>query len=392
MIKYSAIILLTAALATHAFASDSGPDIIERNNKFSFSIFSKMNESEDSNIFISPFSITTALSMAYDGAMWMTAFEMRRVLHYHRDRKVSHEEFTELLKFYRNLKHGFLSIANAAVAQENYDFKTEYFDKVEKYGAILKTANFRLTDDRELARKQINKWVAENTNDKIEELLDESALNELTRLVLLNAIHFKADWKTEFSEDYTTKNHFFSGENTFTVDFMNIRNNFNYYQNDEIQIIELPYKDDIASMYILLPTAETDFADFINKLSLESFNFYLEEKKNVSVELSLPKFKMETDYELKDVLIKMGIVRAFNVNANFSGMTGKTDLMIDEVIHKAFIEVDEKGTEAAAATAVIMREKSAPKSIAMNVNRPFVFIIKENTRNSILFMGKLVNP
>lgn len=367
-------------------------DFINRNNDFSFSLLSELSNEENNNVFFSSFSISTALAMTYDGARWFTAIEMQRVMNFHKNRDINHNQFTELLAFYRNLKHGFLHIANAAVAQKNYTFLESYFEQIKNYGALLKTANFRDDDDREKARKQINKWVADNTNNRIKELLDENALDALTRLVLLNAIHFNADWAREFSDENTAMREFKAPTGNVNAEFMHMQDNMNYYQNEELQMVQLAYLDTIASMYVILPLEEVDMQNFIRNLNNKTLNSYIEGIKSVPVQLSMPKFTMETEYELKDVFERMGMIRAFSLRADFSGMTGNRDLMIDQVIHKAFIEVDEKGTEAAAATAVIMREKSAMRYIDMNINRPFIFIIKEHTQNSILFMGKVVNP
>ncbi len=386
------ILILSVSTGSILSAEEAFENLIDRNNDFAFSFFSKISEKEKENVFISPFSISTALAMTYEGARWTTAWEMGRVMRFNKSREHSHKEFTELLGFYRNLKHNFLSIANAAVAQEKYEFLPSYFESLEAYNALLKSADFYNDENREKARKMINQWAYDNTNGKIEELLNQTALNALTRLVLLNAIHFKADWQIPFPVENTVTLPFHSPGTKTEAEFMHVREKFSYYQNEDVQMIELNYLDSIASMFIILPSHEIDFNEFLSNFGRDYFYDAIDNSQEVTVELSLPKFKLDTEYELKEYFIEMGMIRAFNVNANFSGMTGKRDLLIDEVIHKAFIEIDEKGTEAAAATAVIMREKSAPRPIGMNVNRPFVFLIRENVKGSILFIGKITNP
>lgn len=386
------IIILSVSTGNIINAEESFENLIDRNNDFAFDFFIKISEKQKENVFISPFSISTALAMTYEGARWATALEMSRVMRFSKSREHSHKEFTELLGFYRNLKHNFLSIANAAVAQEKYEFLPSYFESLEAYNALLKSADFYNDENREKARKAINQWASDNTNGKIEELLNETALNALTRLVLLNAIHFKADWQIPFPVENTVKLPFHSPESKIEADFMHVREKFKYYQNDEVQMIEINYKDSIASMFVILPSHEIDFNEFLGSFNRDFFYEAVKESQEITVELGLPKFKLDTEYELKEYFLEMGMIRAFNVNANFSGMTGKKDLMIDEVIHKAFIEIDEKGTEAAAATAVVMREKSAPRPVGMNVNRPFIFLIRENVKGSILFIGKITNP
>ncbi len=387
------IIIIIFVLSTSCLSGkDNYSELIKNNNDFAFSLFSKINEKEENNIFISPFSISTALAMTYDGAKSRTAREMRKALNFYRNQEQSHKEFTGLLNFYRNLNQDFLNIANAAVAQENYPFLDSYLKLVANYNAKFSTANFRSDEDREKARIKINKWVADNTNNKIEELLDSKTLDAMTRLVLLNAIYFKADWNFEFDKRRTQKAEFFSPQGKLSANFMKITEKFNYYETSDIQMIELPYRDSVASMYIIMHSEKNNINEYITDFDLELFNYYINNSENQKISLSMPKFKMETDYELKDFLKEMGMIRAFNYKADFRGMTGHKDLMIDQIIHKAFIEVDEKGTEAAAATAVVMREKSMRVPVEMNLNRPFIFIIKEHQKNSILFAGKLTNP
>jgi serpin B len=387
---------LTAVLALLICASVSlaqkTSNIVENNNDFAFRLFHKVSSEDTCNVFISPISISTALSMAYDGAKGRTAKEMRKTLGFTKDQRTSHKEFAELLEYYTNNKQDIFTIVNAAFAQEKYNFLESYFNLLKDYKAIIKQADF--TDDikREQARNEMNQWVMNNTNNKIEELIDNRSIDKLTRLVLINAIYFKAKWKYEFPEDKTRQMLFNHPNRQYIGSFMHLKEKLMYYSDTSITILELPYCDDIASMFILLPPDSCDIDVFIENLTYESFKKQIESCNNERIDLLMPKFKIESKYKLRKQLINMGMKTTFTTKANFKGMNGRSDLMIDDVIHQSFIEVDEKGTEATAATAVVVREKSQPMVHYVNLNRPFVFIIRENYKNSVLFIGKFMNP
>jgi serpin B len=389
--KRLSVCIISLVLISTAFAQTK-TNIVNNNNEFAFELFAKICETDTTNVFISPVSISSALSMAYDGAKGKTAKEMRTALKFTKDQDESHREITELLNHYRDNKQSIFTIVNAAVAQEKYNFLESYFALLKDYGAIIKTADFKDAVKREEARQQINKWVMDNTNDKIKELVDKSSLDELTRLVLLNAIHFKADWATAFPEEQTRQMIFYGEKRQYISAFMHMREKFRFYKNDEYLIIEIPYKDNQASMFIIQPKEGTMIDDFCKNLNYASFTGMEQQLTEQMVDIQMPKFKIEAKYKLKNPLMSMGMITAFTSSANFNKMNGRSDLMIDEVIHQSFIEVDEKGTEAAAATAVVVREKSAPQPVYVNFNRPFVFLIKENFKGSVLFLGKFNNP
>lgn len=389
--KYFSLSLICFFAVNFANAQ-SKSNIVNNNNNFAFSLFAEICKDDSTNVFISPISISSALSMAYDGAKAKTAKEMRSVLRFSKSQSESHKEITNLLKHYENQTESIFKIVNAAVAQEKYNFLDSYFALLKDYNSIVTTADFRDEIKREEARQKINKWVMENTNNKIEELIDKSSLDQLTRLVLLNAIHFKADWKYVFPEEQTSQMIFYGELRHYITSFMRLREKLKYYKNDNVTILEIPYKDDQASMFILLPEAGTNINEFSKSLTYIEFCSLENNLKEQLVELKMPKFKIETKYKLKNTLMSMGMVTAFTSSANFNKMNGRSDLMIDEVIHQSFIEVDEKGTEAAGATAVVVREKSVPQLVYVELNRPFVFLIKENYKSSILFIGKFNNP
>lgn len=373
-------------------ANPKQSEIVNRNNKFAFSLFSKINEIEKGNILISPFSISVAMSMCYDGAAGFTAREIRKVMNFDRNRSLSHQQFTDLLKFYQISGEEYFKIANAAVSQEKYNFLDSYFEILKNYNALLKTADFTTKTGREKALMKINEWVAENTEQKITELIDESAIDDMTRLILLNAIYFKANWENEFLSERTFKSEFYSPEGRIKADFMRNQLEIQYFENEKMQMIELPYKNNVASMFIIIPDEKTNINDFADQFCIDRFETAKATAQNSYIDLRFPKFKLEKDYQLKQVFMEMGMQRAFSLRANLRRMTGRRDLMVDDIIHKTFIEVDEKGTEASAATAVIIREKSAPRAINVNINRPFLFIIQENEKKTVMFVGKIIKP
>ncbi len=376
---------------TFSAYSQNSTSIVENNNDFAFRLFKNISSQDSTNVFISPISISTALSMTYDGAKGKTAKEMRKTLGFTKDQSYSHDEITNLLKFYQNDTENLFTIVNAAFAQEKYNFNEKYFDLLKDYNALIKQANFIDDTKREEARLEINQWVMDNTNDKIEDLLDKSSVDKLTRLVLLNAIHFKADWMYEFPEDRTRQMIFQHPSRQYIASFMHTKQKFLYFEDSTFSMLEIPYTDNQAAMYVILPK-DTCINNFIDNLNYANFTSAIESSKEEIIDLLIPKFKIEDKYKLKKNLKEMGMLRAFTTKANFKGMNGRSDLMIDDVIHQSFIEVNEKGTEAAAATAVVVRQKSQPKTTYLNFNRPFIFVIVEKNEKSILFIGKFMNP
>lgn len=391
MNRFLISVILLFGLGFSSYAQKNN-NIVENNNNFAFRLFKNISEQDTNNVFISPISISTALSMTYDGAKGRTAREMRKTLGFTKDQADSHNEFTELLKFYREGKQDIFTIVNAAFAQEKYDFKDDYFNLLKDYNAVIKQADFIDEAKREEARLEINQWVLENTNDKIEELLDKSSVDRLTRLVLLNAIHFKADWMYKFPKEKTRQMIFHHPTRQYIGTFMHIKHKFMYYEDSSLSMLEIPYSNNDASMFVILPIDTYTIDNFIRSFDYDNFKSIIESSSEKTVDLLLPKFKIENKFKLKPNLKEMGMVTAFTNRANFKGMNGRSDLLIDDVIHQSFIEIDENGTEAAAATAVIVRQKSLPKVTYMNLNRPFVFVIVEKHNNSILFIGKFMNP
>lgn len=397
MMKRKLLFILALAFSV-TMCSQNSNSIVESNNSFTFDVMRNINNVDKSkdgeNMFVSPFSIYDALAMAYDGAAKKTAKEMRSVMKFKKDQTESHKEFVQLLKEYKSDKSVF-TITNAAVAQKDYKFLDSYMNCLKDFDATISQANFSDASERAEAVKKINSWVSKNTNNKITDLLSNNDLNELTRLVLLNAIYFNAKWATEFKGEKTRQMTFY-GKNSveYVTDFMNGTQNIALSESNDAQMMKIDYESKKASMFIIMPKENVDIDKYISDLDEQKFASLEKNLQTFKADVSMPKFKIESRFEMKKVLMEMGIKAAFSKSADFSKMNGKSNLLIDEVIHKSFIEVSEKGTEAAAATAVIVREKSMavkdnPKVV---INRPFVFIIKENKNNAILFIGKYVKP
>jgi len=374
-------------------------NVVEANNQFAFEYYSHLKNRETGNIFFSPFSISSALVMTYEGAREQTAKEMQSVLHFPADDNLRR---TEYLKIFNELnkkdKKYELNIANALWAQKDYQFLSDYIDTVEKYYGG-KTNNLDFVKDPEGSRVTINDWVEKQTKDKIKDLIPQGVINDMTRLVLTNAIYFKGEWVKQFDKENTTDEDFRINENDSVKVPMMQRTDeeaeFNYAENKDLQILEMPYSGEDLSMLILLPK-DDDLAKVENSLSIENLAQWKKDLKKQRVEVFVPKFKFETKYLMTEDLKAMGMPTAFGLGADFSGMDGKKDLFISEVIHQAFVEVNEEGTEAAAATGVVMMLGALPgeetKIPVFRADHPFIFLIQEKNSGNILFVGRVVNP
>ncbi len=379
---------------------EGAKDVVEANNLFSFDLYNKY-KSKEGNIFFSPYSISSALAMTYEGARGKTAEEMQSLLHFPRLdilRLDSAKIYSDLNK---ESKQYMLSTANALWAQKDYPFKQDYFQTVDTY-YNGKVTNLDFKKDTENSRVTINNWVEDKTNDKIKDLIPKGILTPDTRLVLTNALYFKANWSRKFEADNTAEGRFkLDSGNDIYVMMMHQTDDFGYAETKNIQILEMDYIGKGLSMLIILPK-ENDLSSIEDSISGTQIANWKKTIKNEEVRVTVPKFKFETKYFMADDLKEMGMHLAFNPDlADFTGMwTRQNDenLYISEVIHQTFIEVGEAGTEAAAATAVIMAETTAigpgefkePK--VFNADHPFIFIIQQKDTGNILFMGRMSDP
>lgn len=373
--------------------------LVQGNNAFALDLYRSLRSS-DGNLILSPYSISLALAMTYAGARGETESQMADVLHF--SGQDIHPAFNaldlELAKSGESTDKEHtplqLNIANAVWAEQTYPFVQEFLDTVAlNYGAGIRLADF--ISQYEPVRKEINGWVEDQTKDKIKDLIPQGVLNERTRMALVNAIYFKADWLSQFDPNNThdAPFHLLDGSETQVKMMSEGLTSIPYLSGDGYQAVELPYAGQTAAMTIIVPD-EGNFAEFESNFDAAKLDEILNTMQPSSVQLGLPKFKFESEFSLPSQLSALGMTDAFQpFIADFSGMTGNRDLFISDVIHKAFVAVDEKGTEAAAATAVIMELAMAPMfDITLTVDRPFIFLIRDTVSGQILFMGRVVNP
>lgn len=381
--------------------------VVNANNQFAFDLYSELNKSQNGNIFYSPYSISAALAMTYEGAKGQTADEMKSVFHFP-ENNILRPNFAAIYNEINKGNNAYeLRTGNALWAQYDYKFLEDYTSRVEKYYGG-KVANLDFKTETEKSRQTINSFIEEQTNDRIKDLIPSGILDPMTRLVLTNAIYFKGTWEWEFDESDTREQDFkITSTNTVKIPMMYMKpdkTTFNYADLEKLQILELPYKGEKISMLILLPKQGEDYdyetrerivSDYTLKdieISSEKLNEYKSQMKETKLDsISLPKFEFDTKYFMKDTLSAMGMPTAFGA-ADFSGLDGTTNLQISQVIHQAFVKVDEKGTEAAAATAVIMEKTAMMPRNVFRADHPFIFAIQEKDTGNILFLGRMIDP
>jgi serpin B len=373
--------------------------LVDDNNAFAFDLYQSLKES-GSNLFYSPFSVSMALAMTFAGARGETEQQMADTLHFILEHERLHPAFnwldSELAKRGKEAegKDGEvfrLNVTNAIWGQKDYQFLVDFLDILaENYGAGLRGLDF--INEPEQSRITINQWVSEQTEGRIKDLIPPGSINAWTRLVLTNAIYFNAAWQHQFSDDMTTDSPFYLLEGgQVTVPMMRQTELFGYAEGNGYQVVELPYDGGELSMVIILPD-EGKFEDLEVSLDAQLIDDIIKNIEYKNVNLAMPKFEFESEFSLKDILAIMGMPIAFSDSADFSGMTGTMELFIADIIHKAFVSVDENGTEAAAATAVIMAGSAPIEPVRVNIDRPFIFLIRDIPTDTILFIGRVLNP
>jgi serine protease inhibitor len=368
-------------------------------NEFATELYARLRSDKPTNLFFSPYSISTALAMTYAGAEGETKDQMAKVLHFPLPEAKLNPAFATLRKLLNDSEEtpGFqLRIANRLWGQKGFHFMPEFLQVTKAdYGAKLGLLDFK---QAEAARETINSWIEEQTNDKIQNLIGPGVLDASTRLVLTNAIYFKARWMHEFSKDATTDAPFHvSVSQQIAVPTMHQTHRLRYSQSNGVQLLELPYGENSSlSMLILLPKAIDGLGDLEKRLTSENLQKWSAGLQTRLVKVDLPKFKTTSQFSLGGVLESMGMSLAFSDKADFSGMSTEERLFISAVIHKAFVDVNEEGTEAAAATASAAGEKAMrprpEEPVEFRADHPFVFLIRDNRTQSILFLGRMVNP
>ncbi len=378
-----------------AIQKSQGP--AEASNIFAFFLLSNIAQKDKGNIFFSPYSISDAFSMQYEGARGQTESEIQSVFGF-ADRQTQRESVRELdSKINIPNTNYTLNLANALWVQKDYPILPEYFEALQKYYSA-KAENLDFKNNPEESRIVINKWVEDKTAQKIKDLLPKNSISDLTRAVLTDAVYFKGTWFTKFDESETMDSDFFlANNNTIKVPMMHVETGFKYLEDGDLKILGMPYSGGNLSMMIILPK-DRDSSHLVSTLSsekLDQWNRILEVKE---VSVHMPKFILHSKYKLKDNLSEMGMPTAFDpFSADFSGITGTRDLYIDQVYHKAFVDVNEKGTEAAAATAIVDNTimcggTCGVQPIEFNADHPFIFLIYDNHTGLVLFIGQVVDP
>jgi serpin B len=377
--------------------------LAEGNTRFALDLYQQIRTGSG-NLFYSPYSISAALAMTYAGAEGETAGEMADVLHFDLESLKLHPAFNALdqqltalgeIEIMEEQGEPFqLNIANAIWGQKEFHFEEDFLDILaQNYGAGLRLLDY--IQKPEESRQTINDWVSDQTEERIQDLIPQGAIDSDTRLVLSNAIYFIATWLEPFEEDLTEDGNFY-GLDGAEISAQMMRHatdpSFGYLQGNGFQAVELPYIGGQISMLVLVPD-RGEFSEFEENLTYDQLVQIIDRMEYSPVLLRFPKFEFESEISLAQTLAVMGMPSAFDRRADFSGMTGSKDLFISDVFHKAFVSVDEEGTEAAAATAVVMKMTSAPLNpIELTVDRPFIFLIREHETNTILFMGRVVEP
>jgi serpin B len=379
---------------------------VDANTAFALDLYQTL-KAQPGNLFISPYSISTALAMTYAGARGQTATEMASVLHFNPDQTNLPASFAELAARMNQVQHRndiTLLTANSLWCQKDYQFKETYLNLVHQfYNAEAREVDF--IHSAPAAAKEINTWVEQQTKGRIQNAVQPDQINDMTRLVLCNAIYFKGKWQYQFKMSDTAPADFHITTNeTVTVPMMRQEGHFKLVRNqdDSVEMLELPYSGNDLSMIILLPefrwhppgVENPGLSDLEQKLNADNLRRWLAELDRHGARetlVKLPRFTTSQSLDLVEQLRSLGMKSAFDdQTANFSGMDGSNNLFISDVIHKAFVQVDESGTEAAATSVVILKTLSAPE--LFRADHPFIFLIRENGSGSILFMGRIVDP
>ena len=388
------IMLSNILLASQDAPSPAMQEVVAGNTAFATDLYARL-KSRDGNLFFSPYSVSTALAMTYAGARGDTAQQMAKALHFTMPQERLHPAFADLqteLNAVQKSGKIQISVANSLWPQAGHPFLPEYVALLKQnYDTSVTPIDYASAP--ETARKTINDWVEQKTNRKITDLIQPGVLNSMTRLVLANAIYFKGDWAKQFDPKLTSKGPFrVSASKDVECWMMYRKGTYAYVETPNLQILELPYSGSNLCMIVLLPREPIAFGNLEHDLTAAKLAEWLKALHEREIDICLPKFKLTCETRLDRALASMRMADAFTDRADFSGMDGQKNwLYIAAVLHKAFVDVNEEGTEAAAAAAtfVVMGAERGPDFCA---DHPFVFLIRDNRTGSILFMGRVVNP
>jgi serpin B len=393
------VVMLSSLFGSKIIAGVAQPaSVVEGNTAFALDIYARLKKTLG-NLFFSPYSISTALAMTYAGARGDTEKQMGKVFRFDTNQNKLHAGFGQLqnqLNEYSKQKGIELTIANALWTQQDHPFIPRFLKTAkENYHANLNQIDFKT--GAEVARNEINRWVAQNTKDKIQNILPPGSLHALTRLVLANAIYFKGAWTEPFNKASTAPQPFhLSSVSKVEVPLMHHFDNVAYLENSDFQAVQLPYSTGELAMVILLPRQVDGCRNLEERLTPSLLSHSLRQMKQQRVEIFLPRFKLESGFDLVQTLASMGMPDAFGQKADLSGIDGSRELFISGIFHKAWGEVNEEGTEAAAATAVAVAgraiSKPPPPPPVFRADHPFIFLIRDTRSGSLLFLGRFMNP
>jgi serpin B len=377
------------------------PAVAQAGNQFAVDLYGQLSKEQlGKNLFFSPASLSIALAMTAAGARGPTEAEMAGVLHLGDGLPQAHAAYQKILERWngdgKNRSYQ-LRVANRLWGQRGFSFLAGYLTLTrQQYGAELGLVDF--SGQSEAARQEINAWIEKQTAEKIKDLIPQGQLDARTKLVLTNAVYFKGDWTSTFQAGQTRDADFtVTGQQKVTVPLMHQRQTHGYAEDTSLQVLELPYKGDELSMLVLLPKTPDGLPELERSLSARQIAALWAKLRQQQVDVYLPKFKLEASCSLSGALQALGMKLAFSdTEADFSAMDGQRDLYISAALHKAYVDVNEAGTEAAAATAIIMRTMSARmpgKPIPVfRADHPFLFLIGDKRDGSILFLGRMLNP
>ena len=367
--------------------------LVERNNAFALDLYTILSTNEG-NLCISPYSVYVALAMTFAGARGATEKQMAKAMHISFTQYEFHKGFAQLLKQISAVgqeKNIELLSANSIYPHNRYSFLESFINCLkENYDTTVTPIDY---SEPETSRKIINQWVKEKTQEHISELIPSGMLDPLTRLVLVNAIYFKGFWEKQFDKQKTVNSSFWvSSEKSVDVPTMRQKAGFKYTEDNQVQILELPYQSESVSLIIILPNARVGLAIIDKGLTSQDLSKWLTESSYETVDVHLPSFKIKSGFNLNEMLKSMGMLDAFDERADFSGMDGTQLIYLSDTIHQASIEVNEEGATATAATAVVAGTKSLPVEFQFHADHPFIYFLRENTTGSILFIGRVLNP
>ncbi|MEN6561105.1 MAG: serpin family protein [Acidobacteriota bacterium] len=391
----AAVLVLAAAVPARAQAPDDVQAVAKASNAFAGRLYGELAK-EEGNLFFSPYSISSALAMTYEGARGRTAGQMAAVLGFSLPPDRLDPALAKLMAGLNAKNKPYeLYVANALWGQARYPFAPAFLGALDKYfGGGFREVDYTGEGSREKARQEINAWTEDHTAKKIRDLIKPNILTPLTRLVLTNAVYFKGNWARQFRAADTRPMPFtVSATRTVDVPMMRQKAEFGYLEDDGVKALEMRYAGDDLSMVVLLPDSPAGLGELEAALP-RKLDDWLAGLSKEKVEVFLPRFKLERDFVLNEPLAALGMEDAFSEAADFSGMRSDCakDLYITKVVHKAFVDVNEEGTEAAAATAVVVGTKSIMMNPVFKADHPFIFLVRDVRTGTVLFMGRMAEP